>query len=73
MASHTCHAIDCAVTTQPRMFMCPRHWRMLPKIHKDAIWRNYVHGQERRKDPSPAYLEAAMAAIHALSEIEKAA
>lgn len=55
------------------MFMCRRHWAMLPKVNKDAIWANYVPGQERRKDPTPEYLAAAMAAINALAEIEKAA
>ncbi len=73
MANHTCHAIGCDVPTQPRMFMCRRHWAMLPKVNKDAIWANYVPGQERRKDPTPEYLAAAMAAINALAEIEKAA
>jgi len=73
MAEHTCHAIGCEKRTQPRMFMCGRHWAMLPKVHKDAIWANYVPGQERRKDPSPEYLAAAMEAINALFEIEQAA
>jgi hypothetical protein len=54
------------------MFMCRRHWMMLPKVFKDAIWANYTPGQERRKDPTPAYLEAAKAAVDALWEMESA-
>jgi hypothetical protein len=29
--SHTCHAINCEVSVPPKMFMCLRHWRMVPR------------------------------------------
>ena len=72
MVEHSCHARGCETPTSPRMFMCRRHWMMLPKVFKDAIWANYTPGQERRKDPTPAYLEAAKAAVDALWEMESA-
>jgi hypothetical protein len=43
---------------------------MLPKVLRDAILANYIPGQERRKDPTPEYLEAAKAAVDALWEME---
>lgn len=52
------------------MFMCRRHWYMLPKPMRDAIWAAYVPGQEQRKDPADIYLNAAMAAVKWLSENE---
>jgi hypothetical protein len=67
---HTCHAMDCDVAVPPRMFMCRRHWYMLPKPMRDAIWAAYVPGQERRKDPTDAYLNAAIAAVKWLAENE---
>jgi hypothetical protein len=53
------------------MFMCRRHWFALPKAMRDAIWAAYVPGQERRKDPSPEYLDAAHEAIEWLAEQEE--
>ena len=55
--SHTCHARYCQTAVPPRMFMCRRHWFMLPKPMRDAVWDSYVPGQEARKDPSLAYLQ----------------
>jgi hypothetical protein len=69
--SHLCHAIGCGTAVPPRMFMCARHWRTLPKEHKDAIWREYVPGQERRKDPTDAYREASMAAVRWMARAEQ--
>lgn len=60
MSAHTCHARDCATNVPPRMFMCARHWRMIPKAMQDELWAAYVPGQERRMDPTAAYLDVAM-------------
>ena len=32
---------------------------MLPKAMRDAIWAEYVPGQEVRRDPTPEYLAVA--------------
>ena len=65
--THTCHARGCTTTVPPRLLMCRRHWRMVPRPLQDAVWDAYAPGQERRKDPSPAYLDAARAAIDAVA------
>jgi hypothetical protein len=41
------------------MFACRKHWFMLPKAMRDAIWAEYVPGQEVRRDPTPEYLAVA--------------
>jgi hypothetical protein len=61
--SHTCHAKDCDVDVPPKMFMCKKHWYMLPKDKQRAIWREYRDDQEVRKDPTEKYLEVARDAI----------
>lgn len=67
---HTCHASDCEVPVPRRMFMCKRHWYMVPKPMRDAIWAAYRPGQERRMDPSSEYIDAAMAAVNFVAERE---
>lgn len=59
---HTCHWVGCTTAVPPKMFACKAHWFKLPKPIRDRIWATYRPGQEVTKDPSPAYLEAAMAA-----------
>lgn len=56
MSAHTCHALGCTAMVPPRMFMCARHWRMVPKADQAKLWSLYVEGQEKRKDPSMDYL-----------------
>lgn len=36
--SHHCHAEGCTVLTAPRLFMCPRHWAMVPKAMQNEVW-----------------------------------
>jgi hypothetical protein len=70
MSVHSCHAIGCEAVVPPARFACLRHWRMLPKPLRDGVWRAYRPGQERDKQPSAVYLDAAHAAIHWLHEAE---
>lgn len=70
VSAHLCHARGCEAPVPPRMFMCRRHWFMVPKAMRDAIWATYVSGQERRKDPSDAYLVAALDAVEAVAAKE---
>lgn len=65
--AHTCHAVGCDVRVPPKMFMCKRHWFMVPKPLRDAIWATYRSGQERDKRPSDAYLKNANEAIRAVA------
>jgi hypothetical protein len=41
------------------MFMCRRHWAMIPRARQNELWAVYVPGQEDRMDPSSEYLEVA--------------
>lgn len=70
MAEHVCHAKGCMVPVPPRMAMCRRHWYMVPKSLRAQVWSQYTPGQEIRKDPTPEYIDALMAAIDAVAERE---
>jgi hypothetical protein len=55
--NHLCHAPRCSVPVPPKLFMCKRHWFMLPKAMRDAVWAHYQSGQEERKiAPTEEYL-----------------
>ena len=71
MSVHTCHAEDCDTPVPPRMFMCRYHWFMLPRSMRNAIWREYVPGQEQRKDPSEGYVRVATEAVKWLAARER--
>jgi hypothetical protein len=45
------------------MHMCLAHWRMVPKVVQDLIWRHYRPGQEIDKQPSIDYLCTAFVSI----------
>jgi hypothetical protein len=59
--------MGCNVPVQPRMLMCRPHWAKVPAKDKRAVWATYEPGQERRKDPSAAYLRAAIEAVIAVA------
>lgn len=67
---HACHAERCTVAVPPTMFMCRRHWYMVPARLRAMVWATYVPGQEVRKDPTMEYLEVARAAIAAVAAKE---
>lgn len=60
---HTCYWPGCTKQVPPAMWGCKEHWYMLPKPIRDKIWAAYRPGQERRLDPSRAYLDAAHEAL----------
>lgn len=68
--AHTCHAEGCVVHVPPRLLMCARHWRMVPKRLRDALWAVYVPGQEDRKDPTGEYITVARQCIDAVAVTE---
>lgn len=63
MIEHQCHAYKCGRPVPREMFMCRRHWKMLPGLVKCAVLTNYRPGQCDDLKPSRAYLEAAKRAI----------
>lgn len=42
--THACHAKDCAVNVPTNIFMCARHWRMVPKPLQRAIGDGWSMG-----------------------------
>lgn len=52
------------------MLMCLKHWRMVPKIMQDDIWRAYRPGQEIDKRPSQEYVKAQQRAIAVVVIVE---
>lgn len=68
--SHHCHARNCTVATSPVMLMCGRHWYMVPRVLRVAVWSNYRAGQCDDKRPSEAWRGAAGAAIADVAELE---
>lgn len=70
MGEHLCHALRCKTPVEPKLLMCGRHWRMVPKPLKDRVWATYRPGQEVTKDPSREYVKAALAAVNAVADKE---
>lgn len=68
--AHHCHATNCKVNVPPEMFMCRKHWFMVPKVIRDRIWRTYRIGQCDDMNPSNAYCEAAKAGVIAVAKKE---
>lgn len=66
MSAHHCHAKGCEVKVPPKLLMCPRHWRMVPRALQAQVWKHYRPGQEVDKQPTAGYLAAARAAIDAV-------
>lgn len=70
MTAHACHAAGCKVLVPPRLLMCARHWRMVPRLQQARVWATYRRGQEVRKDPTPEYLAAMREAIATVAQRE---
>lgn len=74
MSAHTCHAIGCETPVPRKMFMCRRHWYMVPKHLRDAVWAHYTPGQERDLSKvTDEYLNVTRLARQAVREQETAA
>jgi len=67
---HRCHAKKCNELIPPKLFMCHKHWYMVPSSMQRMIWHFYVAGQEVRKDPSREYITAAFQAIEYVAKQE---
>lgn len=56
---HHCHWPGCNRQVPPAMWGCYRHWMMLPKRLRDAIWATFRPGQETNGTPSREYVRVA--------------
>ena len=63
MTTHRCPVRGCRQEVPATLLMCLRHWRMVPKPIRDAVWATYADGSGVG---SLAYLEAIKAAIGAV-------
>lgn len=70
-ASHHCHAKGCVTACKPEYLMCPRHWRMVPRLLQVAVWQTYRRGQCDDMRPSEAWFLAANAAIANVARQER--
>lgn len=68
--THHCHATDCNREIKPELFMCAKHWHMVPKELRDLIWHHYKDGQCETKRPSTEYCMVASLAVEAVAEKE---
>ena len=69
-SAHRCHARRCEEPVPPKMFMCRRHWYMVPSWIRSSVWEHYRPGQEVDKKPSENYMAVTRAAIDAVAAKE---
>ncbi len=70
MSKHICHARNCEVSVPPKLFMCKKHWYMVPFSYRKLIWALYRPGQEVDKVPAKRYLEVVSEAINIVAKKE---
>lgn len=68
--AHHYHATECKREVPPEMFMCSRHWFMVPKVIRNRIWTTYRHGQCDDMNPSKEYCQAAKDGVIAVASKE---
>ena len=61
--SHQCHAVGCREEIPPRLHMCAKHWRIVPRAVQQLLWTHYRPGQEVDKQPSVEYIATAFVSI----------
>jgi predicted DNA-binding protein (MmcQ/YjbR family) len=69
-AQHHCHAEKCKTVVKPSMFMCRKHWYMIPENLRKRVWNTYVPGQEITKTPTLEYLEVTRECIELVAKKE---
>ena len=67
---HSCHAINCKTEIEPKLFMCYKHWKMVPKKLQISIWNEYRPGQEIDKNPSIRYMAVQQFAVGEVADKE---
>lgn len=70
MSAHLCHAYGCKTPAEPRLLMCPKHWKLVPWGLRAEIRATYRVGQEKDKKPSAEYLSAMRHCIRAVAKAE---
>jgi hypothetical protein len=73
MTGHHCHANDCPTPTNPKLLMCPKHWRLVPRPMQDRVWATFrARCSAPGADPGSwaDYYEAAANAVEYVAQIE---
>lgn len=70
VSGHHCHATDCKTTVPPEMFMCKKHWNIIPEKLQRDIWMNYRHGQCDDMNPSREYCLIAKICVEFVAKSE---
>jgi len=71
-SEHTCHIPYCKTHCRPEWLMCYPHWKKVSRPLQRAVWLHYRDGQcNLTPPPSPAWHEAAKAAIVYVVKLEK--
>lgn len=52
------------------MFMCYRHWSLIPKAKQRELWQVYREGQEVSKSPTREYMDVARALRVFVADVE---
>ena len=65
MPSHECPATGCAKDVGADQLMCPRHWYMVPRPLRNAVWSAWRYGAGAG---SAAHTAAIMRAIESVNE-----
>ena len=60
--THKCFAPACRREVPIRQLMCPSHWRRLPFMLRQNLWKHYRYGQEIDGSPTKEYIVAVRAA-----------
>lgn len=63
---HKCHNPQCDKRCHPSKLMCLSCWQKVPKELQNEVYRCYRKGQEKDKNPSQEWLNAARAAIKSI-------
>jgi hypothetical protein len=61
---HECPADGCTASVDITMLMCPKHWYMVPKPLRAAVWRAWARGEG---GGTPAHTAAIRKAIDAVN------
>jgi hypothetical protein len=67
----TCRAIGCTRTLPPYVFMCRKHWRLVPGDLKREVWRNYTVAKAKGRQLSEEWDALIVKVVEAVAQIKK--
>lgn len=69
---HRCAAEGCEMHVALHLLMCRRHWLLVPRPLREAVWATYQRhqGLPGGPEPTPVYRRNVTAAIKAVAQRE---